>query len=90
MACHQHTQQRYQNVLRDLSKIVVMVLQPHNSQFTIELLQDLQIQSQTNNSQISTKFTQDRVFVQNQIKFQIYISQISNQIKSEKTDNFNP
>ena len=37
-----HTLQRHQNVQRDLnSQNVVMVLQPHNSKLTIELLQDL-------------------------------------------------
>ena len=69
MACHQHTQQHHQNVLRDLfncnygltttqqqahnrtsagfQTIVVMVLQPHNSKFTIELLQDFKQEFQT-------------------------------------------
>jgi hypothetical protein len=41
MACHQHTQQGHQNLLRDFKHNVVMVLQPHNSKLTIELLQDL-------------------------------------------------
>jgi hypothetical protein len=42
MACHQHTQQGHQNLLRDFNNNVVMVLQPHNSKLTIELLQVLQ------------------------------------------------
>ena len=43
-----HTLQRHQNVQRDFnSQNVVMVLQPHNSKLTIELLQDLKIISKT-------------------------------------------
>ena len=39
-----HTLQRHQNVQRDFnSQNVVMVLQPHNSKLTIELLQDLKL-----------------------------------------------
>jgi hypothetical protein len=39
---HQHTQQGYYNLLRDLQHCTILVLQPHNSEFTIESLQDFQ------------------------------------------------